>query len=174
MPGGERLQPLGVAAVALVFWGHAEGLGSLIAVPKTTFAAPGPCWMRTACCGPHPRLGRFFARMGPFGRMQGFISRVAPRLAEKPGDSCRTSGYLSTEKGAAGQLFAQAVQQRNSCGTGLSLRQMPVALAKNGLVHKKAAPLLLPLCIHRTIKEQPGTTGVLRRRPCLCPQRGVV
>ena len=91
--------------------------------------------------------------------------QVQPRPTEKPGDSCRTSGHLSTEKDTAAQLFAQAAHQHNSCGTGLSLRQMPVALAEIGLVHKKAAPLLLPLCIHKTIKKQPGTTGACASVP---------
>ena len=161
--------------------GGAEGAGGLFAVPKATFAAlthaaeePPAVGCLMALWWPCSGPGRFLAPGWP--RLAAYMAflRMPPRPAEKPGDSCRTSGHLSTEKDTAAQLFAQAAHQHNSCGTGLSLRQMPVALAEIGLVHKKAAPLLLPLCIHRTIKEQPGTTGVLRRRPCLCPQRGVV
>ena len=157
--------------------GGAEGAGSLFAEPKATFTAltqPQRNRLLWAAEWPCGGLGWF---LGPgWPRLAAYMAfwRMPPRPAEKPGDSCRTSGHLSTEKDTAAQLFAQAAHQHNSCGTGLSLRQMPVALAEIGLVHKKAAPLLLPLCIHRTIKEQPGTTGVLRRRPWLYLWRGVV
>ena len=144
---------------------RAEAAGSSLVASKPFLAGPDRCRCRWACCAACMSLAGFSDGKALAGCFRSAIGRTPHWPAAKPGDSCRTSGRLSTEKDMPGQLFAQAAQRQNSCGTGLSLRQMRAALAENGLVHRKAASLLLPLCIHRTIKEQPGTTGACASVP---------